>query len=165
MYIFKCKCDSCDSFTEFKNVTDVYCHDYHDRLKERGWDVMITETYGHVLRCRKCKCKITTAIVAAACMGEHGLTGNSGILPGGNHINAPYDSNGELFIRIIEPTEEGVEYRWDRMTLEEVRKNNNYKNIIKCHYCDKPAVRLDHSWPYLVGMTSCADHLDEEAID
>ena len=31
-------------------------------------------------------------------------------------------------------------------------------DIICCYYCNKPAVSLDHSWPWLQDATVCKEH-------
>lgn len=92
-----------------------------------------------------------------------GLTGNSGVFPcatsstgnvvesvGFLHINAPYDSNGRVFV-------ETEDMGWARVPKKTAKRHN--LTIIRCYVCESPAVRLDHLWPYHNEMTCCKDHL------
>lgn len=92
-----------------------------------------------------------------------GLTGNGGMFPcstssngkaveavGFLHVNAPYDSNGMVFVE--------EEDWWKRMPAK--RAERQKKRVIRCYVCESPAVRLDHLWPYHTEMTACKDHLD-----
>ncbi len=96
--------------------------------------------------------------------GKRGLKGNSGIgVCGLFHVNAPYDSNGKIFVdwefRHKSPDGKIDKYEsWKRMTLERALKEK--RKIIKCFRCNKPAVRLEHSYPYMVELNACEDHLD-----
>lgn len=87
---------------------------------------------------------------------SYGLTGNTGVIRDDSgamvmHLNMPYDSNDGVFIGDYQSMS------WERVTKEKAKKNK--LTPIKCSYCAEPAVRLDHSWPYLSSMTSCAQHL------
>jgi hypothetical protein len=95
---------------------------------------------------------------------QYGIGGESGIITdeaGGlvMHINAPYGNRDEDTVFVA--TDEGMS--WTRMKKDIAAKKK--LSPIKCSYCVKPAVRLDHSWPYLTGTTSCADHLDRLDAD
>lgn len=83
----------------------------------------------------------------------YGLSGNSGFVatPDGMvHVNANYDSNKKVFVE----TRDGY---WRR----ESRKRANPEKIIRCSYCKRPAVSLDHCWPYLQEATTCAVHFGQ----
>ena len=93
---------------------------------------------------------------------SYGLTGNTGIIRDDSgamvmHLNMPYDSNDKVFIGDYQSMS------WERVSKEKAKKNK--LTPIKCSYCAEPAVRLDHSWPYMSGMTSCASHLDRTDAD
>ena len=61
-----------------------------------------------------------------------GLTGNSGLVPGG-HISANYSAGeGNVFVAIV-----------------------------KCRHCDQPAVSMDHYYPYDSQFNRCEDHLND----
>jgi hypothetical protein len=93
-----------------------------------------------------------------------GLTGNSGMFPcttssngknvesvGFLHISAPYDSgNGRVFVETKD--------HWERVTQFDAKRYK--RRVISCAYCDNPAVRLDHLWPYHAEMNACREHLD-----
>lgn len=89
---------------------------------------------------------------------KDGLTGNSGFNIEGLsdifHLSANYAATkGFVFVEVKE----------DRRDWERVKKSDAIKNkrhIIRCSYCTKPAISLDHSWPYLQEATYCADHRD-----
>jgi hypothetical protein len=84
-------------------------------------------------------------------LGKYGLKGNSGIGKWGAnivHINAPYDANGMVFVDHKD--------HWKRMRLSTAKKRK--KEIILCSDCKKPAVRLDHLYPYHSEMNACATH-------
>lgn len=66
------------------------------------------------------------------------------------HVNAPFQAReGQVFVDL------GGEW-WGLgepgAVLEEGR------TIIKCRYCEAPAVQLDHLWPYQTEQTACARH-------
>lgn len=82
--------------------------------------------------------------------GKYGLTGDSGFI-GDCHFSAPYDCNGMVFVE--------HDNWWKRMDKKEAKKKG--LKIIKCEYCDKPAVSLDHHWPYMSDTTVCAKHFKE----
>lgn len=93
---------------------------------------------------------------------SYGLTGDSGIIRNDAgrmvmHISMPYDSNDGVFIGDYQSMS------WKRVSKEKAKKSK--LTPIKCSYCAEPAVRLDHSWPYMSGMTSCASHLDRTDAD
>lgn len=97
---------------------------------------------------------------------NYGLSGNSGLLTDDKgtvvmHLNMPYGNNDENTVFVVP---KGAEFdSWRRMTKEEAKKQG--LTPIKCSYCKKPAVRLDHSWPWMMGTTSCKDHLDRYDAD
>ncbi len=88
---------------------------------------------------------------------KDGLTGTSGFgvegLPGIWHINANYAATeGNVFVEVESAGE------WERM--KETDAVEQKRRVIPCTYCAKPAISLDHSWPYLTEATYCADHRD-----
>ncbi len=98
-------------------------------------------------------------------LGKFGLKGNSGLGVGGFfHVSAPYDSNGKVFVEHTYhrkfkqngKTEIESMDSWKRMDLKTARKQG--KKIICCSMCDKPAVSLDHLWPYDIMFNRCAEH-------
>jgi hypothetical protein len=87
--------------------------------------------------------------------GKHGLMfDQEGRVCG--HIAAPYDCNGRVFVW----TKDGE--WWERMTAK--RAALWKRQIITCNQCDKPAVQLDHYWPYYNDRTLCADHLNADQL-
>lgn len=76
------------------------------------------------------------------------LKGTTGFV-GGMHISAPYDCNGMVFV------EDGD--WWKRV------KKPGKRTVITCH-CGKPAVQLDHLWPYYNERTLCGkcEPIEEE---
>ena len=88
-------------------------------------------------------------------MGKYGLSGSSGMVGGGLHIAASYDCNGMVFVEV---QDEDVGLWWKRVAKEEAEEGK----IIKCSMCDKPAVSLDHYWPYYTERCLCADHFGSE---
>jgi hypothetical protein len=96
-------------------------------------------------------------------IGKYGIVGNSGLGIGGFlHVSMPYDSNGKVFIKYTYKhkfTDGNIEEfdSWKRVDINKAKE----KDIIKCFFCEKPAVRLDHLWPYYCEMNSCEEHLDE----
>lgn len=91
-----------------------------------------------------------------------GLTGNTGVFSDKDgsfvHINAPYVSDGKVFVTLkSEPMS------WRRVTPKEAKRRK--MSVIKCSYCKRAAVRIDHSWPYLTGTTSCNNHLNRHDAD
>ena len=89
-------------------------------------------------------------------MGEFGIKGNTGLGVGGIfHVSAPYDSNEKVFVRA-----KSKEYGeiWKRVDADKANK----EDVITCCMCDKPAVSLDHLWPYYHEMNRCADHFDTQ---
>jgi len=88
--------------------------------------------------------------------GNTGLTGNkNGII----HVNANYSSNGMVFVVDCEDENDTFGMSWERMSLEQAKHDG--RQIITCHYCEKPAVSLDHSYPYLQGATTCKEHHEQ----
>ncbi len=97
-------------------------------------------------------------------VGKYGLTGNSGLgALGMFHIGLPYDCNGKVFVewkfrhKFLSGNTEEWE-GWKRMALKRAIKEK--RKIIKCNYCDKPVVRLDHLWDYHDELNACEDHLE-----
>ncbi len=81
--------------------------------------------------------------------GKYGLTGDSGIIDH-VHFSANYDCNGKVFVE--------HEGHWKRVTKTKAAKKG--LKIIKCVYCDNPAVSLDHLWPYCNDHTVCKNHFN-----
>lgn len=84
-------------------------------------------------------------------IGDFGIVGNSGLTGASSgilHISANYDSNGMVFI----------EWRdgWKRVKKETAKKHG-YRPI-QCAMCTKPAVSLDHHYPYMSDMNRCKKH-------
>ena len=92
-------------------------------------------------------------------IGKYGITGNTGLGIGGNfHVSMPYDSNGKVFVKCEINDGSGATFdSWKRVNPDKA----DQKKIIRCYFCDKPAVRLDHLHPYHDETTACKDHLDE----
>lgn len=91
----------------------------------------------------------------AGIVDEYGLTGKTGIIPGLGIANMNYSATpGKVFVR-----DRGQDYGWFRCKEEEAIQNNYH--IIRCNYCQKPAVTLDHSYPYQMEYTACAEHKNE----
>ena len=86
---------------------------------------------------------------------KDGLTGNSGFAVEGlapliTHISANYASTkGKVFV-------ETRDMGWRRMTRVAAEKQG--KPIIRCSYCKRPAISVDHCWPYLQEATYCGHH-------
>jgi hypothetical protein len=92
-----------------------------------------------------------------------GLTGNSGVLGKVNvsgiyHIAAPYSNNGMVFINTHD--ENGHNMSWERVTREEAKRRE--EEPIQCSMCMKPAVMLDHYYPYYPDMNRCEDHIHSD---
>jgi hypothetical protein len=94
----------------------------------------------------------------AGCLTKYGLTGNSGFV-GGFHLNANYAAGeGNVFQKAqLEMYPGEFVDHWERVKTEDA----NPDKIIKCYNCNKPAVTLDHSWPYLQEKTLCAECFDK----
>ena len=85
-------------------------------------------------------------------LGKYGITGNTGLGVGGFfHVSASYDSNGMVFVACEEDMMD-----WKRVPLEEAKEKN--LQIINCCMCNKPAVSLDHHYPYLIDDNRCVEH-------
>ena len=89
-------------------------------------------------------------------MGKFGLTGDSGMVADGLHISAPYDSNGMVFVE-VEDKEWGVICE----RVEKEKATTEKMNIITCSMCNKPAVSLDHYWPYYSDHCLCEEHYND----
>lgn len=89
-------------------------------------------------------------------IGKYGLTGSSGRI-GGIRLAMPYGANKGIVFVEDEHAEWGA---WCRMTLRRAQREK--RTIIPCSRCDKPAVSLDHYWPYYNDFTRCEDHYDEK---
>jgi len=84
--------------------------------------------------------------------GKYGIKGNTGLGVGGMfHMSAPYDCNGMVF---VEKEHEEWGTVWERVDSDKAEG----RKIITCFMCDKPAVSLDHLWPYHSEMCRCAEH-------
>jgi len=96
-------------------------------------------------------------------ISKHGLTGNTGLGVGGFfHVSMPYDSNGKVFVvvKLKEKLPSGRFYThesWKRVDIKKAKE----ADIIRCAFCNNPAVRLDHLWPYYCETNSCEKHLNE----
>lgn len=78
---------------------------------------------------------------------EHGITGNSGIVPGG-HVSANFSAgDGNVFIL--------VEDFWKRISKSDLKPE---MKIVECVYCKKPAISIDHHYPYESEFNYCKDH-------
>jgi len=86
--------------------------------------------------------------------GKYGITGNTGII-GNIHYCSNYDCNGKVFV--------AIKNHWKRATKTTAEKKN--LKIITCSYCDKPAVSLDHCYPYLQESTVCEDHFKSDVFN
>ena len=87
---------------------------------------------------------------------KDGLTGNTGLGVSGVffHISANYAAGkGKCFIE-KEHKEWGLV--WQRMTLTRAKKEG--RKIIPCAKCKRPAISLDHHWPYESEYNYCARH-------
>jgi hypothetical protein len=85
-------------------------------------------------------------------IGKYGLKGNTGLCACGvYHVSAPYDSNGKVFVSIRHKQWGEI---WRRVSADKA----NPARVIRCSMCDKPAVSLDHLWPYHSEMNRCAKH-------
>jgi hypothetical protein len=85
------------------------------------------------------------------------LKGKSGLIAPGIHVSAPYDSNGKVFVEYefrkkLANGKLGIWQSWKRMTLARAKKEK--RHIIKC-LCGKPAIQMDHFWPYYWDDTLC----------
>jgi len=89
--------------------------------------------------------------------GKYGLVGNTGLVGefGTFHISAPYDCNGKVFVGKEHPE---LGETWDRVDASQADPSE----IITCSMCDKPAVSLDHFYPYHSEMTRCEEHYNKE---
>lgn len=86
-------------------------------------------------------------------VGKYGLTGNSGLGVGGFfHISMPYDCNGRVFV--WSKDSQG----WERMTPKRAKLWK--RKIITCSKrgCKKPAVMVDHHFPYYHDHNLCKRH-------
>lgn len=112
--------------------------------------------------CKEFKSKIKTAKKQKQ-IGKYGITGNSGLGIGGFlHIGMPYDSNGKVFVKWIYKRKlpDGQIEKMDSWKRVDKNKAKD-KDIIRCTFCNKPAVRLDHLWPYYSEMNACENHTEE----
>lgn len=86
---------------------------------------------------------------------KDGLTGDSGLgVAGFFHVTANYAAGeGNCFVR-----REDAEYGdiWERLPLKQAQDER--LEIISCAQCDKPAISLDHHWPYMSDYNYCEDH-------
>lgn len=80
-------------------------------------------------------------------LGKYGLTGDSGLV-GDVHLNACYDANGKVFV--------DLHGHWKRTTLKQAKRYG--WQVIPCAQCDKPAVSLDHLYPYHAENNKCRKH-------
>jgi hypothetical protein len=89
---------------------------------------------------------------------KDGLIGSSGLGVDGSvffHIAANYAAGrGKCFVEWFGRGDSAPD--WKRMTLKRAHKEG--RHIIACAHCDKPAISLDHLWPYHSEMNYCAAH-------
>ncbi len=78
-----------------------------------------------------------------------GLIGHSGFVVHGIHISSNYSNNGMIFV------DEDGRGLWERKPLEEVIDKSK---IISCCQCERPAITLDHFYPYHIEMNLCEEH-------
>jgi hypothetical protein len=107
---------------------------------------------------------------------DYGLKGNSGLTKEYGidsqivHVNAPFGINNENEV-FVDAFYDGYfekhkpyqtkKYKYDsycRMARSEAIKKGY--NIIKCFHCNKDAVRLSHSYPYIIEDNACKEHLN-----
>lgn len=85
---------------------------------------------------------------------KDGLTGNSGFgvlnMPFATHVSASYAATKKKCFVASRNTD------WRRMTLARAKKER--REIISCSYCRRPAISLDHFWPYHSEVNHCAWH-------
>ena len=86
-------------------------------------------------------------------MGKYGLSGNSGFVSEDKHVAASYDSNGMVFVEV----DDGHGGTWWRRIARKEAEDRGL-SIILCSMCDKPAVSLDHHWPYDDDLNRCEKH-------
>lgn len=82
-------------------------------------------------------------------IGGNGLTGDHGFIAPGLHVSMNFDCNGMVFV-------EGEYAGWKRVSAQEAIDGK--MNIITCSQCDKPAVSIDHHYPYFKCGNHCAEH-------
>ena len=90
---------------------------------------------------------------------KDGLTGCSGVgvanLPGIIHISANYAA-GKKRCFVVTHARRLDGPSWKRMTLARAKKEK--RDILRCSYCSRPAISLDHHWPYHSEANHCAHH-------
>lgn len=91
-------------------------------------------------------------------LDERGLTGNSGLIGEGVHLNMSYSCNDGVFVH--DPHDPDMEMSWLRMSAEEARAKG--LTPIRCNCCPAPATRMGHMWPYEPAGTTCDS---QECID
>ena len=92
-------------------------------------------------------------------MGKYGLKGETGLFKYGL-INSNYDCNGHYFIYNRFKDEDGNDdYYWKRIPKDQYDESKH--ELISCHYCNEPAVTIDHSWDWMTGMTMCEKHYED----
>lgn len=84
--------------------------------------------------------------------------GNPGVV---FHVTKPYGAaDSEVFAMCSGDDGEGNDDTWWERTQEATARNvAGFVKIIPCAHCEKPAKRLDHLWPYEIGMNACDGHL------
>lgn len=88
-------------------------------------------------------------------MDEHGITGNSGLATDERgrmvlHIAAPYSAAGYVFV-------DTKDMGWRRCTPKQAKSWG--KKPIPCGLCKRPAVSLDHHYPWMgTEYNRCAKH-------
>ena len=93
----------------------------------------------------------------ASKFGRYGLRGCSGLFVGGCfRVAAPYDCNGKVFVESESTDPDDCAPVWRRMSAKKAVREG--RKIITCSMCNKPAVSLDHLWPYYRDMNRCKEH-------
>lgn len=49
---------------------------------------------------------------------------------------------------------------WRRVSMNTVDARGWEKRVIRCSYCDRPTMLLDHHWPMMTGANRCGMHKD-----
>ena len=48
---------------------------------------------------------------------------------------------------------------WRSVKLATAVRHSWCQRILRCAHCMRPAVRIDHHWPYMSGANACEKHL------
>ena len=90
--------------------------------------------------------------------------GVDGFCTGRNGLQ--FDKDGKVFVKsnkiICLTNDIEVKYIERYQVWDRVLESEAYEfEIIRCQFCNKPAIRLDNLWPYYEELNACEDHLDE----